>query len=932
MITADDTRIHGLGTEWAHEGDGVDVNYVYPGSPTTRLTDAVSMAGVRPQVVRIGTVTADPDTQDLLDERFWRWPDSTSAAARIWARHVLAVNNSGTDAAYEHDGTVTLVLAKIPTRAVELELLREGFQPALATWTAPASPETRAAAKRLAAGQFSPSTDPYVADASAVDVRANAEHAWMRWCATFDDRVIRVGERIYQRRRTTPYHQDDKLVIEYSVKRDELRFTLNVALHPVLYDIAISARRSDADWVSTRIVNLSWEGFREVPKTALQLVETTRRKADRKIDAAPSAPLVPEDMRISIWESVVASTLSGYDLPASTPLYALAHQMAVAGAAALDALIKAHGPTVPKMLSKAALHRPVINEFRNAMETAFAKAPSKQARQALVDRVYAFVRDGEETKGESLLPGTASEEFWRTWMAPPVLVLAKRRYQLRQHEVYFSRNFVAVRYGAGPGGDTPSIATLRLQIGLPDREGKATVIATHLVKGASAAQSPAWDLTVPELEELTGDAIEAQFGLVKGEVSTTVEKQPWDELLVETYETQDSRDPQLRLERRLGSGARVFVAFVPGREPEALVARIAVAGDLEIEDIEAVGGTREDLAAVRQRIEAALDVVRSQPDPDGAHGEDYMGARKAAISELVPLQVIDRLAQKLAAQREEATLEALRLQARADLGAASRVVASLLPPSGPSPTEVASFLGLHDLEKSAALLSAYIFTPSIPLTDFAVDLAASIDTEFGTRPLRRGSATNAPSLVPHSALRNDGDLRYVLEATGGGVRRHQVVELHDHRDGRFAALDSGKLPPALRTGDIRLYINDGVPDNVFTEVWQRFDALIRDLGSAPAQLAEFRQLLAAAAVLIDVPKCQGRARENALAALQRAREAYDGARQQIHRGRDARALDRLQQALRQVAEVAHQSAASCSSGQGALVREELQPPAMEGSP
>ena len=46
------------------------------------------------------------------------------------------------------------------------------------------------------------------------------------------------------------------------------------------------------------------------------------------------------------------------------------------------------------------------------------------------------------------------------------------------------------------------------------------------------------------------------------------------------------------------------------------------------------------------------------------------------------------------------------------------------------------------------------------------------------------------------------------------------------------------------------------------------------------------------------------------------------------RGRDARAVDRLQQALRQIAEVAHQTAKSCGAGQGALLRDEFQLPTL----
>jgi hypothetical protein len=112
-------------------------------------------------------------------------------------------------------------------------------------------------------------------------------------------------------------------------------------------------------------------------------------------------------------------------------------------------------------------------------------------------------------------------------------------------------------------------------------------------------------------------------------------------------------------------------------------------------------------------------------------------------------QLIDRLTAQLGAQREEATLEALRIRARTDLGAASRLVASLAAPTGPSPSEVVAWLGEHDLEKSAALVSAYIFTPTIALTEFAADLATSMDTELGARRIRTAKPPQAPA--PHFA-------------------------------------------------------------------------------------------------------------------------------------------------------------------------------------
>lgn len=945
MFTMDDIRIHGLSEQWAAD-DGIEVLYVFPGVPATKLVESVRMSGSKAQTVILGTMTADPDTQDLLDDGFYRWSASTGLATRHWVRHVLDANNRGVPAVYEFEGSITIIWNKIPSLPLELELLREGFSSALATWSAPASAATRAAARRMTAPLYEPSGAPYVGD--AVHPGENAEHAWLRWCARFDDRVVRVGKKIYQRRRGSPYLADGKLVIEFALKKSEVRFTLDVSVHPVIYDALVSVRQGDGSWASTEVQGISWHSFESLTGIADDLTVKGARPAKpppEAIDAATPAEAAPkpkprakavsssappvygDELRLAVWESSLAYTLAGFELPPSKPLYRLAREMAVGGIAAMDALVQAYGPEVPaKLAAKGRPNRALIDRFDRSMSQVVTRAPSKKARQALVDKIGSLVRDGDEFRRD-FIPGPDSEDFWRTWSAPPVLILNGRRYQLRQHEVYFGHLWVTARYGAGPGGDTPSVATLRLQVGLPDHNREATVIATNVV-GDSTEQSLPWKVAVADLQGLTGDAIAARLHpAVSG-------AQSWDDALVDIYEAQDPRDPQLRLDRRLGSDTGVFVAFRAGEDGELIVARIVITAKLEIESFEGVRGTPAELAALRPRIDAALEAVRMRGASEAAEdeeGEDYSDVREAAIKDVVPVELMDRLAIKLNEQREAATLEVLRMQARTDLSAASQVVASLLPPSGPSPTEVASFLASHDLEKSASLLSAYIFTPSVALPVFAGDLAAAIDAELGTHALRRPNAADAPPMVSYSALRTDGDRTYVLEATGGGVRRHEVLTMPEEDDKGFAALDPSKLPPALRHGKVRLYIDESRDDAVFTDVWERFDGLMRDLGNAPGQLAEVRQLLAAAAVLIDVPKCQGQAKENALLALRRAQGAYEGARQQLHRGRDARAVDRLRESLREIAEVARQSAASCSSGQGALIREELSP-ALGASP
>ena len=558
----------------------------------------------------------------------------------------------------------------------------------------------------------------------------------------------------------------------------------------------------------------------------------------------------------------------------------------------------------------------MIRSLEQSLQRAFAEAPSEAARWELISATRMLL----ENTGRVTAPGPATEEFWRTWKAPDVLVLAKRRYQLRPHEVHFGHNTLGLRYGAGPGGDTPSLAVLRLQITLPDRHGRATLIVTHLDgKRAMLQQTPPWTLTVPELEALTGEQIALRLNPIRG--TAPLEEVTWEEALVAEFEAQDPRDPQIRLERRLGSGLSIFAAYLPGPAPTPVVARVTISDTFEIEEFTPETQRPPDELALRARLDAALAAVaREFAEDKEASPPDYNAAHRAAVSDPPSPQLIDRLAAQLGSQREEATLAALRAQARTDLGAASRLVASLAVPAGPSPSEIIAWLGEHDLDKSAALVSAYTFTPSIALAEFAADLATSLDAELGARRMR---STSKPPQVPRSALRRDvNEQTYILEATGTGVQRHTVKELADSSDRRFVALDPPRLLAMQPTP--RVYADERINDVTIEQAWQRFDALVRSIADAPTQLADIRQLLAAAAVLADSPKCQGQAKENAMRALVRARDAHEAARQQIAQGRDARAMDRLQQSLRQIAEVARQSAESCGAGQGALLRDDYQ--------
>lgn len=905
MITDDDLRIHGIGIAWAE--DAVQLSYLYPGALTTRPHEPRSAS----QHIVLGLSTADPDSQDVLDEQLWRWMPATSPATQIWLRHAYAAHVRQQALVYEHEAEVVLVWPKIPPLAFELELLGEGFSPALATWRAPATTQTRATARRLAIAVPTTASQIHVADILDPDDGADrAEHLWLRWFARFDDRVVKVGDHTYDLRAAR--RQSSRFTLDYRRRGSELRFEFDISRHPLVHDVKVGVREGSGDWMTTQLSNIAWASFTSLIAEAAQLLARGEQ---------PPAS-TPADDRLAVWESTFANALAEFELPASKPLYMLAHRTALAGLSAADALLNKHGAKLTEAVRVGGRkHDAMIRSLEHSLQRAFAEAPSEAVRWELISATKMLM----EKTGRVTPPGPATEEFWRTWKAPEVLVLARRRYALRPHEVHFGRSTLGLRYGAGPGGDTPSLAVLRLQITIPDRHGRATLIVTHLDgKRAMLQQTPPWTLTVPELEALTGDQIATRLNPIHN--TTPLDEVTWEEALVAEFEAQDPRDPQIRLERRLGSGLSIFAAYLPGPAPTPVVARITISDTFEIEELTPETQRPPEELALRGRLEAALAVVaREFADIEDVPPPDYNAAHRAAVSDPPSSQLVDRLAAQLGSQREEATLAALRVQARTDLGAASRLVASLAVPAGPSPSEVIAWLGEHDLDKSAALVSAYTFTPSIALAEFAADLATSLDTELGARRMR---STAKPPQVPRSALRHDiEEQTYILEATGTGVRRHSVKELADASDTRFVALSPPRLLTALQPTP-RVYADERIKDVTIEQAWQRFDALIHGLADAPTHLADIRQLIAAAAVLADAPKCQGQAKENALRALAHARDAHEAARQQLAQGRDARAIERLQQSLRQIAEVARQSAASCGAGQGALIRDDYQVPTL----
>ena len=265
MISTDDTRIHGLVSRYAD--DGVEVSYVYPGSLEVRIATGVTMpAATRPQQVVLGMLLAEPDQQDSRDDRSWRWPAGTNPATRHWAQHVLAADARSESLVYEHDGELVLVWAFIPPRAYELALLEAGFTPALATWRAPATHETRTLAAQMAKHRASPpaftlGTAPPVTPVADEGTHADrVEHAWMRWAACMDTRVLIVGPRTYDFR-GPPQRDGSTLVLRYRTREADLQIALDVERHPLIYDVSVGVGGRGASLTPHLISSVAWEDF-----------------------------------------------------------------------------------------------------------------------------------------------------------------------------------------------------------------------------------------------------------------------------------------------------------------------------------------------------------------------------------------------------------------------------------------------------------------------------------------------------------------------------------------------------------------------------------------------------------------------------------------------------------------------------------------------
>ena len=911
MIATDESRIHGIQTRWAN--DGAEVSYVYPGPLQVVGATVRADAGVE-RVLVLGISTADPDSQDLRDERFWRGAAGVDQATQIWARHVLAAEATRESQVYEHDGQVVFIAARLPSRERELELLRGGFTPALATWRAPYTADAIALAIRML--QKPDGAAPTVIAGNVpselrddADHAARVEHAWMRWVARVDNRVLKLGDRIYKFQR--PPEQDGaRLIVRYRSPDAALQLVFDVARHPLVYDVTIAAGERDDKLREHTIPGVAWEDFGALI-TEIGRIAASKPAVATAVAAPPSGEgMEGQHRRAEVWESALASVLVDLDLPESLPLYPLVQRLTRAAFAVVDEQVALHGPDYIESLRRPGPSQVArLARLEQALFVALAEAQSFGGLAQVVRHVLGLA----DSSIHRPPAGTTSETFSRTWTAPDSLTLRGLTFKLRRNHVLFETGSIELRYRAQVSPDVHA-AALTLIVGLPDKQGTCDV-EVRLRGPGTVEQAGLWKLTVPQLGKLTGTAIVKQLRLATPPPPGEAEVDPWEDILVAEFNARSEAGPQLRLERRLGSGSRIFVLFLLGSRPEQIVARIDINAAIEVESIYPLQLNADQQAALRRGLEVALEVTQARAINED-EAEDYAAARKKALPTPPRPTIVDRLQQQLAGQREAAALLQLRTEARTDLSVAARHVAAMAAPAGPSPSETAEWLDEQDLPESAALLSSYIFTPSVALDAFLADLSESLDTEMGVRPVELLSGDRLE--LASDTVRTDGARKYVLEAAGTSIRPHTVTVIETVKP--MVVIDASKLTRGpLRSGEARVYINGRFSETMISDVRERYHGLVQSFIQAPAQLDDMRQLIVIAAILVDAPRCQGAAKANALRALEAARAHYDGARTELARGRDARALDRLREALRAVVQVAHDSAESCAAGQTALL-------------
>jgi hypothetical protein len=345
MIATDESRIHGIQTRWAN--DGAEVSYVYPGPLQVVGATVRADAGVE-RVLVLGISTADPDSQDLRDERLWRGAPGIDPATQIWARHVLAAEATRESQVYEHDGQVVYVAARLPSRERELELLRGGFTPALATWRAPYTADAIALAIRTLKTPDGAAPTEIAGSSAARSSRRRRPCRARRACLDAVGRTRRQSGaqagRSHLQVSATARADGARLIVRYRGPDAVLQLTFDVARHPLIYDVTIAAGERDDKLREHTIPGVAWDDFGALI-TEIGRIAASKPAVATAVAAPPSGEgMEGQHRRAEVWESALASVLVDLDLPESLPLYPLVQRLTRAAFAVVDEQVALHGP------------------------------------------------------------------------------------------------------------------------------------------------------------------------------------------------------------------------------------------------------------------------------------------------------------------------------------------------------------------------------------------------------------------------------------------------------------------------------------------------------------------------------------------------------------------------------------------------------------
>lgn len=280
--------------------------YIHPEPIDVRIADGVTMRGSRVDEVRLAVSRLPlPAPEDAMEPT--NYMQVKSPESLQWLMRVIAAQRAKRNLIYKPaSGGYTLVLCAIPERALELELLRHGFTPRMASWSG--RPDAWGHSFLLEVARRTPHTyrrpeswgqapaTPFPTD-SQDELEHRAEHAWLRWCAVFDD-WIRVGGRtFYLRKRPVLDLQTRELRFHFERLRNrrgderQLQVRLRLDVHPLIYPAALSfgtpGKRSA---IVEQIAGLAWEDMLDLPRVFRDMARRWRGPAKVRADIPGPTP------------------------------------------------------------------------------------------------------------------------------------------------------------------------------------------------------------------------------------------------------------------------------------------------------------------------------------------------------------------------------------------------------------------------------------------------------------------------------------------------------------------------------------------------------------------------------------------------------------------------------------------------------------------